>query len=121
MSNFAVDFDADFVASLEGDEVRVTADGSVITVAVPDMTMGLRLWNNTAPRYKERAALELLDQTLRSLDVNLAIQVAGQTVARVGKAARPGLTSRVLGLGPVEVAALPFLSSWMGGKGKAAV
>lgn len=106
--------DADLLLSADGQSVRVTASGAVITVILP------RLWSRQwaksplADPGRRQSLLVGLQRGLRRADLTLQLQVGAQVVARLGPLSRPGLLSRLLRLGAVEVGLLPCLRALLG-------
>lgn len=64
-------------------------------------------------RTSHRQTIERIDAALQRQGITLELRLAGETVARIGPEANPGMMSRML-LGPIEVHALAALRGWLG-------
>ena len=99
----SLDLHAHVVVSIGADDVVVQAEHANITVHLPTLRLGLayaRQW----PTRRQR--VEFLDRVHAGLTVaglRVRVQLAGSTIARLGAQSCPGLASRLLGLGSLEV------------------
>lgn len=106
--------DGDLLLTADGQSVRVTASGTVITVTLP------RLWSRqwvTGPltdRSQRQAFLAGLQRALQAAGLTLQFEVRRQVVARLGPLSRPSLLSRLLRLGAVEVRLVRCLRALFG-------
>lgn len=106
-------FFARLVLSLENNDFLVNATDDKIVVDLPSWRAGLAVM-----RLQRRRGGwgQLFTQAQRRIPVaNLSVRfrLAGRVFARLGTDTRPGIVSRLLGLGPLELRPLQLLrSAW---------
>lgn len=90
--------DADLEVSVDGHDCSVTGDGETVTVAVGSLGEAVSLLRATdgAGRVRDLSTLAT------AVGLTVVVTVAGATVARAGRGARPGPLGRRFG---VEVVA----------------
>ena len=94
---------ADLALSVDGEDVRVVADGDVIAVELADVRAARKLLR-VAPMGLPRAErLRQLHDALAAAGLTAEVRLYGEAVARLGKGAQPGRTSRLLRLDRLEV------------------
>ena len=92
------------VRALIADEaVVVTAAARTIAVDVPNIRTALKAFRGAGGKRQRAQAMTAFDTALQIADLTVEFRLAGGTVARLGAAARPGLLSRLPGLGPLEI------------------
>ena len=100
---------ADLTVDIDGapGAVRVTGDGTRLTVAVADAATALRIGRDARRLGGVREALGVLTGGLSGADIDVDITVGGRRVASVGPSATSGAIARATGLEGVEIAAPP--------------
>ena len=102
---------ARLVLSFGNDDFLVNAANDRIVVDLPSWRAGLAILRLPPVRGEWE---QLFTQTQRGLtvaDLRVQFRLAGRIVARLGIEARPGIVSRLLGLGPLELRPLQLLLS----------
>jgi len=101
----ALDVVGRLTVEMGGDgSARVEARGDTIVVELPGLRVALatlRRW--PGGRGRRAASIGRIDGALKDAGLSLVVKVGSATVGRLGVGARPGLTSRLLGLGPMEI------------------
>ena len=94
---------ADLALSVDEADVQVTADGDVIVLELPDVRAARKLLQ-TAPAGRSRAErLAQIHDLLTAAGLTVEVWLHDEILARLGKNARPGGTSRLFRLGNLEV------------------
>ena len=94
---------ADLALSVDGEDVQIEADGDVIVVKLADVRAARKLLR-VAPVGRSRAErLGQIHDALSAAGLTAEVRLYDETVARLGKGARPGRTSKLLRLGDLEV------------------
>jgi len=95
---------ADLRLTVDGEAIDVRGEGHHLVVDLPSLRAGRRLVTSGPFVLGNREeALTRLHEALDVGGVSAEIRLQGTRVARMGAGARPGMLSRVLSLGPVEV------------------
>jgi hypothetical protein len=95
----------------EGKEISVRAEDEVITVTVPSLWIGRPVLKQLSDRQRRQRLIGYAHDGLDRADLMVELRVSQRLIARIGPRARPGLWSRLLGLGPVELKIVPILLS----------
>lgn len=90
-------------------ELRVAAQGDVISVDLPSLSAGRSLARQAAGRAKRREAIDRLHAGLRFADLTLNVNVAGTLIAHLAPNSETTLMSRLLGVGPMELRPMGLL------------
>ena len=94
----------------EGDaELRVAAEGAVVTVDLPSLAAGRSLARQFSGRARRKALIHRLHSGLRLADVTLRFSVAGTTVAHLAPGSETTLLSRALGVDPVQLSPMGLM------------
>ena len=94
---------ADLALSVDGEDVRIEADGDVIRIKLANARAARKLLR-AAPLGRFQAdGLRQIHEVLSASGLTAEVLLYGEPVARLGKNARPGRTSRLLRLGQAEV------------------
>jgi len=89
--------EADLTVAVAGRELRVLGYDDLVVVDFPSVRAAVALARRYRARTMDAAAV------LGSMGLTVEAQVRGVPVARLGADATPGVATRLLGLGPVEV------------------
>jgi len=87
-----------------GGMARVEARGETIVVELPSLRAGLatlRRW--PGGRSRRAASIGRIHDVLTAAGLSLSVRAGPATIGRLGVGARPGLASRLLALGPMEI------------------
>ena len=100
------------VQALVADEtIRVTAREDIITVDLPNLWVGVAAFKAGGARAQRAKRMRRVSAALQFTDLNVQFQLGSKTVARLGPIARPGLLSRWLGVGLLEIRVAAVVSS----------
>jgi hypothetical protein len=102
---------ARLVLSLENDDFLVNAADDKIVVDLPSWRAGLAVMRCQSARGGWSQLLTKVQRGLTVADLQMQFRLAGKIVARLGTDTRPGIVSRLLGLGPLELRPLQLLRS----------
>ena len=102
-------------AQLGNNTFLITADKGTITVDVPGLRAGFSALRGSARGTQRARAIARADDLLRLADLRLQINLARAKVAALGAGVRPGLLSKLLGLGPIEVRPSALIRSLLRG------
>ncbi|MGI9174109.1 MAG: hypothetical protein ACR2GR_02160 [Rhodothermales bacterium] len=94
---------ADLALSVDGEDVQVVADGDVIRIKLADARAARKLLWAAPLGHFQAQGLGQIHDLLSASGLTAEVQLYGEPVARLGKNARPGGTSRLLRLGDMEV------------------
>ncbi|MFP4229209.1 MAG: hypothetical protein ACLFTE_10325 [Salinivenus sp.] len=95
---------ADLQLAVDGEDISIQGDGDQIVVDLPSLRAGRRLVNSGPFALGRRSdQMDRLHQALDVSGIGVVVRLRGESIARLGKGAEPGLLSRVLDLGAVEV------------------
>ncbi len=95
---------ADLSLDLDGEDIEIRGDGNRVIVDLPSLQAGRALFQaGPFSRYGRRAGLATMNVFLRETDLTVDVQYAGETVVRLGAAAKPNTVARLLNLGEIEV------------------
>jgi hypothetical protein len=108
----ALDISANLAVSIDSDTMTVHAEQSCIQIDVPSLGSVLTHVKPWLSRSKRHVILRRIDAALTAASLEVHIRLAGRTIARLGTAARPGLISRLLGFGPVELRPFTIGVAW---------
>lgn len=98
-----LDLQAHLMVTLGTDHFVIRAEHDHITMHITRLRTGLALVRQLPGRRARADFLHQLQAGLTFAALNVDVQVAGRLIARLGVHARPGLVSRCLGFGPVEL------------------
>ena len=95
---------ARLAVSVAGYEVSVLSDDGIgIKIELPNLRVGWAVFKQCPARRQRKKLLELIQAGLLASGLRLEFRLAGQTVAMLGNAGRPGLVAAILGLGPLQL------------------
>ena len=95
---------ADLNLAVDGEDISIEGDGDRIVVDLPSLRAGRRLVNSGPFALGRRSAqMNQLHRSLQGAGLSVEVRLQGDPIARVGAGAQPGLLSRALDLGAVEV------------------
>jgi len=94
-----------------GKEISVSAEKEIITVLLPSLWVGRPMLRQLSNRRQRTWMMENIYGGLKQADLMIEFRIAHQIIARIGPQSRPGLVSRIMGLGPVELKIVPILLS----------
>lgn len=95
---------ADLQLTVDGEDIEIRGDGDRIVVDLPTLRAGRRLVQSGPFVLADREVqLNRLHTSMAAAGISVDVRLQGQSIARLGEGAQPGLTSRLLGLGKVEV------------------
>jgi hypothetical protein len=98
----------------DGAVVTVTATGTVIDVTLPQLWSRHWAMGPLADRGQRQSLLARLQRGLRVADLTLRFSVRQHVVAQLRPRSQPTRLSRLLGLGAVEVYAMPAVRALFG-------
>ncbi len=100
-----LDIDADLTLSVDGEPVSVRSEGNELVATFRSVRKALSVLRTlpfpTGPG--RRATLRTASGAMTVTGLDVLVRVGQRTVARAGPAARPGVLSRLLRLGNVQV------------------
>jgi hypothetical protein len=99
------------VLSLGNDDFLVNAAEDKIVVHLPSWRAGLAVMRFQSARGGWSRLLTQIQRGLTVADLRVQFRLAGRIVARLGIEARPGILSRLLGLGALELRPFQLLLS----------
>ena len=108
-----LDVDADLVLSHRAGEVRLRGVGRRLVGEVDDFGILPPLARLAPSRPGRRKALLRLDRVLRRVDLDVDLTWRSRSLARIGPSAKPGLTSRLLGVAPLEIRPWTLIRSYV--------
>ncbi|MFO8100039.1 MAG: hypothetical protein R6T83_10535 [Salinibacter sp.] len=95
---------ADLQLAVDGEDIAIQGDGDHIVVDLPSLRAGRRLVSSGPFALGRRSdQMDRLHQALDLSGIAVEVRLQGESIARLGKGARPGLLSQALNLGPVEI------------------
>lgn len=83
--------------------VLMTAKHDTITVDLPSLRAGVMAFRAVGGGKQRARTIGGANAALHFTALNMHVQLAGRTVARLGVDARAGLLSRLLGVSPLEI------------------
>lgn len=102
-----LDFVGEIRAASGDEELRVTANGDLITVDLHHPSVALAVLKRIGRREQRERNIHNTDALLRRVAVRMQFQVADKTIAQLGADVHPGLFSRFIarlfGLGPLDI------------------
>ena len=104
------------MVEMGGGSARIEALGDRIVVELPSLGAGLSSIRGLSSGRGRGESIRKVDAALRGAGLSLEVAVGGRTVGRLGEGSRPGLASKLLGLGPFELLLGGVLASF-GGRG----
>ena len=99
----ALDITAELSLLAEGRETFIEADGKIVTIRLPDLRTGLYLAKPFSRRHTRQSSLGKVQQGLSAINIELECRVGNQLIARLTPGSRPGMLSKLLGLGALEL------------------
>ena len=99
----AVDIFAHLIISNGSDRIAVEAEHSRIRIDIDTLGTAIDFANQNAHQWQWRKRLNWFQEGCQAAGLDIYVCLAGKPIARLGPHARPGLTSRLLGLGSVEL------------------
>jgi hypothetical protein len=109
----AIDADLSLVAA-DGRVVTVTATGTVIDVTLPQLWSRHWAFGPLADRRQRQLLLSRLQRGLQIADLTLRFRVRHHLVAQLRPHQHPTRVSRLLGVGALEIYALPAVRALFG-------
>ena len=95
----------------DGKEISVRAEDEIITVTVPSLWVSRPVLKQLSERQRRQRLFGHIHDGLDRADLMVELHVSQRLIARIGPRVRPGVWSRLLGLGPVELKIVPILLS----------
>lgn len=108
----ALDVVGQVLIEMGGDSTRIEGRGDRIIVELPNLKAGMSYFRRFARQAGGHEVIHRVHQGLVGAGLTLEVTVGGSTVGLLGTAARSGLASRLLGLGPMEVRVRGLLGSF---------
>ena len=102
---------ARLVLSLEDDQFLVNAKDGAIVVDLPSLRAGLAVMRLQLVRGGWGQLFTQAQRGIAGVNLSVQFRLAGKIVARLGADTRPGIVSRLFGLGPLELQPLQLLLS----------
>ena len=99
----ALDVVGQVMVEMGGESARIEAMGDRIVVEFPSFRAGASALGRGPRGRGRRDVLLRIHQALTAAGLTLQIDIGPSTVGVLGVEARPGLPSRLLGVGPLEV------------------
>lgn len=99
----ALDVVGEVMMAVDGEDVKVAARGDTIVVELANLRSVRNFLSRNRGRAGRRAMVERIHDALIRADLTLLVALKSRTVGRLGVGARPGLFSRVFGVGPMEI------------------
>ena len=106
------DISASLDVSIDRDTIAVHAAQNRIQIDVPKLRSAIVHLKPWLSRSKRHIILHRVHAALTAAGLEVHIRLAGRTIARLGAAAHPGLISRLLGYGPVELRPFSIGIAW---------
>ena len=97
------------VTAESGEQFFLEAEGDEIAINLTNLWIGRSLAKQSPGRKNRQAMIRKVHATLRRTDLNLRVQIAGQSVAYLSPESKESLLSKLFGLGAVELKPLAFL------------
>lgn len=95
---------ADLQLAVDGEEISIRGDGDRLVVDLPSLRAGRRLVQSGPFALEtDPDPMTQLHDALEGTGLSVEVRLQGDSVARMGAGADPGLLSRALNLGPVEL------------------
>lgn len=94
-----------------GKEISVSAEKEIITVMLPSLWVGRPMLRQLTNRRQRIWMMENVHSGLKHADLRIEFRIAHRVIALIGPQSRPGLVSRIVGFGPVELKIVPILLS----------
>ena len=94
-----------------GKEISVIAEKEIITVTLPSLWVGRPILRQLTNRRQRTGMMEHFHYSLKHADLMVEFRIADRIIALIGPQSRPGLLSRIMGFGPVELKIVPILLS----------
>lgn len=94
-----------------GKEISVIAEKEIITVTLPSLWVGRPILRQLSNRRQRTWMMEHFHYSLKHADLMVEFRIADRIIALIGPQSRPGLLSRIMGFGPVELKIVPILLS----------
>jgi len=104
---------ARLVLSLENDDFLVDATDDKIVVDLPSWRAGLAVMRLQRRRGGWKQLFTQAQHWIPVANLSVRFRLAGRIVARLGSDTQPGIVSRLLGLGPLELRPLQLLLSML--------
>lgn len=94
-----------------GKEILVSAEKEIITVMLPSLWAGSSILRQLSNRRQRTRMMENVHAGLKHADLMIEFRIAHRVIALIGPQSRPGLISRIVGIGPVQMKIVPILLS----------
>ena len=94
-----------------GNEISVSAEKEIITVMLPSLWVCPPMLRQLSNRQERTWMMENFYRGLEHADLMIEFRIAHRVIALIGPHSRPGLVSRIVGFGPVELKIVPILLS----------
>ena len=101
----ALDVVGQVMVEMGGGSARIEALGDRIVVRFPSLKAGASALGRWPKGRARREAIRRIHDLLTAAGLTLQMDVGPSTVGVLGVGARPGLSSRLLGVGPLEIRA----------------
>lgn len=89
---------------MDGEDVDIHAQGDRIVVDLPTLRAGRRLFAaDIFSRRLDRGNAQRLHELLQEMGLTLDVQLTGESIARMGRGARPGRFASLIKLDGVEL------------------
>ncbi len=98
--------------SANDQQMRFWGDGEIVHLNLENSSAGAQLLKLTPAKDSKKQLLAKIHQSLCFADITLQVDLNGRMIGRLGKRARPGLWSRILGLGPMQIRLFPWIRIW---------
>ncbi len=108
----AVDMFARLTISNDAATISVEAEHARVRIDIEQLDTAMDLINQGPHPGQWRKSLDWFNDGLRAVGLDVYVCLAGRPIARLGTHARSGLTSRLLGLGAVELRPLRAGMAW---------
>ena len=93
----------------KGERVLVHADDHVITVELPDASVGRSAIKQLPGRRQREKLIGHLQRSLRLAESKLELRMSQRRIAQLTPDSRPNLWSWMLGLGALKIEIIPLL------------
>lgn len=94
-----------------GKQILVSAEKEIITVILPSLWVVRPMLRQLSNRRQCTWMMENVHGGLKHADLMIEFRIAHRVIALIGPHSRPGLVSRIVGFGPVELKIVPLLLS----------